>query len=86
MVDAACAALAVTGNQRWRHVAEIANAWFHGGNTHGVCLPCEAGGCADGIDQVATNPNMGAESTVAYLMSSIAMARLSPAEALRLAR
>jgi hypothetical protein len=86
MVDAACAALAVTGNQRWRSVAEIGHAWFHGGNTHSVCLPGEAGGCADGIDEVATNPNMGAESTLAYLMSAIAMARLSPAEALRLAR
>jgi hypothetical protein len=29
---------------------------------------------------------MGAESTLAYLMSAIAMARLSPAETLRLAR
>lgn len=86
MVDAACAALAVTGNQRWRHVAEIGDAWFHGSNTHGVCLPCEAGGCADGLDELTMNSNMGAESTLAYLMSAIAMARLSPAEALRLAR
>lgn len=86
LVDAACAALAATGDQRWRRIAEIGFAWFHGGNTHQVRLPCEAGGCADGIDEIATNSNMGAESTLAYLMSAIAMARLSPAEKLRLAR
>ncbi len=33
MVDAAFAALDVTGDERWRSVAEIAHAWFFGGNT-----------------------------------------------------
>jgi hypothetical protein len=86
LVDAAAVALRLTGDERWRRVAEIAFGWFHGRNTHGIRLSTEGGGCADGIDESGANTNMGAESTLAYLLSAVAMARLAPARSLLLAR
>ncbi|HTJ24554.1 MAG TPA: hypothetical protein VMA36_00180 [Candidatus Limnocylindria bacterium] len=86
LIDAAAVALALTGEERWRRVAEIAFDWFHGRNTHGSRLAAEGGGCADGIDEHGVNLNMGAESTLAYLLSAVAMARLVPGRPLLLAR
>jgi hypothetical protein len=76
MVDAAFAALDVTGDERWRRVAEIAHAWFFGGNTQRAQVATKTG-CRDGIDATGVNGNMGAESTVCYLMSAIALANRS---------
>jgi hypothetical protein len=83
MVDAALAALDVTGDERWSEIAEIAHAWFTGTNTHGIALACESG-CRDGLDDPlpgsgkdGLNRNMGAESTVCYLMSAFALANRS---------
>jgi len=76
MVDAAFAALDVTGDERWRRVAEIAHAWFFGGNTLRTQVATKTG-CRDGIDATGVNGNMGAESTVCYLMSAIALANRS---------
>ena len=77
MVDAALAALDVTGDERWSDVAEIAHAWFTGRNTHGIAVACETG-CRDGLDAAGgLNRNMGAESTICYLMSANALANRS---------
>jgi hypothetical protein len=76
MVDAAFAALDVTGDDRWRHVAEVAHAWYFGGNTLHAVVATDTG-CRDGIDESGVNANMGAESTVCYLMSAIALANRS---------
>jgi hypothetical protein len=76
MVDAAFAALDLTGDEQWRSVAEIAHAWFFGGNTLRVKVATETG-CRDGIDASGVNGNMGAESTVCYLMSANALANRS---------
>ena len=76
MVDAAFAALDVTGDERWRTVAETAHQWFFGRNTKNVQVATESG-CRDGIDENGVNANMGAESTVCYLMSAIALANRS---------
>jgi hypothetical protein len=84
MVDAAFAALDAGGDERWRQVAEIAHQWYFGRNTHRITLATE-GGCRDGIDEGGVNGNMGAESTVCYLMSAIALANRST-KTLRLAR
>src|SRR6202163_1925372 len=81
MVDAAVAALDVTRDERWRRTAEIAHAWYSGGNTRHAQVATDSG-CRDGIDDAGVNANMGAESTVCYLMSAITMARRS-ASALR---
>jgi hypothetical protein len=73
MVEAALAAYALTRDVRWRGVAEIAHAWYLGHNVHGAELARD-GGCCDGLDARGINRNMGAESTIAYLMSTNALA------------
>ena len=83
MVEAAFAALDLTGDVRWRDVADAAHAWFAGRNTEGLPVAL-GGGCRDGIDPQGCNANMGAESTVCYLMSAIALATRSKSS-LRLA-
>ncbi len=83
MVDAAFAALDVTGDERWRSVAETAHDWYAGRNTEHVTV-ATATGCCDGIDRAGVNANMGAESTICYLMSANALANRST-PALRLA-
>ncbi len=76
LVDAAFAALDVTGDERWRRTASIAYDWYAGGNSQGAAV-ANATGCCDGLDDAGVNRNMGAESTVCYLMSAIALAKRS---------
>jgi hypothetical protein len=80
MIDACLAAQAASGDPVHARNADIAFAWFFGENSAGATLVAN-GGCCDGIDAGGVNPNMGAESTLAYLQS--AMAIVKPA-ALRL--
>jgi hypothetical protein len=84
MVDAALAAYALTRESRWRAAAEIAHAWYLGHNALGAELARD-GGCCDGLDAGGINGNMGAESTICYLMSTHALAtRTEPIPSLRL--
>jgi hypothetical protein len=83
-VDAALAVYAVTGDPGDRALADIAGAWFEGRNTHKT-LMVSNGGCRDGIDADGPSDNMGAESTLAYLMSAMARANVRRAD-LRIAR
>ena len=86
MVDAALAAYALTRDARWRAAAEVAHAWFLGHNSLGVELARD-GGCCDGLDAHGLNPNMGAESTIAYVMSTNALSSIAGlAPSLRLVR
>jgi hypothetical protein len=78
MIDASLAAQAVTGDPAHQRNAEIAFEWFFGANTAGAALVSN-GGCCDGIDPQGPNPNMGAESTLAYLQSAMAIVRPSAA-------
>jgi hypothetical protein len=84
LVDAAFAALDATGDERWRGVAETAHEWYAGRNTNHVPVATETG-CCDGLDEGGVNANMGAESTISYLMSAIALANRSETT-LRVAR
>lgn len=84
MVDACLVASDITGSDRYRALAECAADWYFGRNTHRALMVTN-GGCRDGIDAQGINPNMGAESTLAYLLSAIALAQRSP-ESLRVAR
>jgi hypothetical protein len=72
-VDAALAVHAVTHNARDRGFADVAGAWFFGRNTRSANL-VQNGGCRDGLDVHGASANMGAESTLAYLMSAITLA------------
>lgn len=83
-VDATVAAHVATGDESYRRLAHVAYDWFFGRNTHGFLMVTN-GGCRDGIDPHGVNPNMGAESTLAYLMSAIALAETKQ-QTLRIAR
>jgi len=84
LVTAALAACDATGDSRYRDLATIAGDWYFGRNTHGFLMVTN-GGCRDGIDRNGVSPNMGAESTLAYLMSALTLAT-SRQHALRIAR
>jgi hypothetical protein len=84
MVDAALAAADISRDPHYYSLAEVAHEWYLGRNCFGANL-VEGGGCRDGIDDHGVSTNMGAESTLAYLSSAIALAE-GRAEALRIAR
>ncbi len=68
----------------YRALAGLAGDWYFGRNTRGAIMVTD-GGCRDGIDARGVSPNMGAESTLAYLMSAISLSAAKPLD-LRLAR
>jgi hypothetical protein len=84
MVAACLAAHAATGDAQYRSLAGLAGDWYFGRNTQGFLMVTN-GGCRDGIDAGGVSPNMGAESTLAYLMSAISLSAAKPLD-LRLAR
>ena len=77
MVAACLAAHAATGDAQYRSLAGLAGDWYFGRNTAGFLMVTN-GGCRDGIDATGVSPNMGAESTLAYLMSAIALSEAKP--------
>jgi hypothetical protein len=67
---AAEAALAATGDERYRSAAEMAYGWFLGANDGGVAVAMPlAGACHDGLTPTGLNGNRGAESTLAWLVA-----------------
>jgi len=76
LVDAALAAFDITGDERYRALAQVGYGWFFGRNVRGATL-IDGGGCRDGIGEHGINENMGAESTLAYLLSAFAMERFA---------
>jgi hypothetical protein len=84
LVDAALAAEAVTGEPRFRRLAECGLEWYYGRNSRDAVMAA-AGGCYDGLEELGVNRNMGAESTLAYLSSAFALAQPG-ADVLRIAR
>ena len=79
-IDAAACAYAATGEARWLDHATSAYRWFFGGNDRGVVLADIATGrCSDGVTPHGANVNCGAESILAFQLSSHAMAALGAA-------
>ncbi len=74
MVDAELAAFDATSDAAHFAAAELALEWYHGKNSRGVPM-ASGGGCYDGLGEDAVNPNEGAESTLAFLAASCAMAQ-----------
>ena len=73
---------AVTGEARYRELAERAFQWFLGRNRVGVPLyDAETGGCYDGLHPHGVNGNQGAESTLAYLLARLALEEQTRIEA-----
>jgi hypothetical protein len=74
MVDAAMAASKSLKEEKYLKVAQQAFAWFQGENVHGVKLVDDENyTCYDGLTPRGLNENMGAESTISYLMADLAL-------------
>ena len=72
MARACARAYALTGQARWaQRVARCAD-WFDGANDAGLAVgvPATGGGC-DGLSASSVNANQGAESTLAYLATTL---------------
>ena len=76
-IDAAVAALAASGDARWRKVARDAFGWFFGDNDAGVPIAeMASGGCFDGLMATGVNRNQGAESILSLHLAVAAMANI----------
>ena len=65
--DAAAAAYALTGDERWVAHALAAYRWFFGANDRGaVLVDLATGRCRDGVTPRGYNENCGAESILAF--------------------
>ncbi len=73
MVDAELAAFDATRLVSHLSAAERSAAWFDGKNLLGAQM-AHTGGCYDGLELEGPNRNMGAESTLAYLAATYALA------------
>jgi glycosyltransferase involved in cell wall biosynthesis len=72
------AAYLVTGDHRYLGRMRESFAWFLGSNRLGASVYDPAtGGCRDGLGTAAPNLNQGAESTVSFLLSLVAMLELA---------
>ncbi len=75
-VSATLAAHRLTGDQKWLVEAHRAFDWFLGLNDVGRPLyDPTTGGCRDGLNPLGVNQNMGAESTLAFLLALVEMLR-----------
>ena len=72
LIDAALAAHERSNDPLFLTAARAGWLWYYGHNTAGATM-VEGGGCHDGIDENCVNPNMGAESTLAFLSAAATM-------------
>lgn len=77
MIGACLEAYACTQNEEWVQLALTCYNWFLGKNDQQMKLYDHAnGGCRDGLMSNGVNENQGAESTLAYLTSLLAIYNL----------
>lgn len=77
-IDACEAALAETGDARWKAHAAAAWNWFFGANDLGVALAdVETGDCFDGLTPHGVNRNRGAESVLSLQLAACRMQSMS---------
>jgi hypothetical protein len=75
MADAALAGYELLGEEVYLTSLRRAHAWFQGGNSEGLIVGIEReGACYDGLMAGGVNRNQGAESTLAFLWTSIILA------------
>lgn len=71
-IEACYDAYTMTSEPEWIEEIHRAYAWFLGGNSEGRSLiDQDTGGCKDGLMESGVNDNQGAESTLAFLSSSL---------------
>ena len=74
LITACADAFCYTGDQFWLQEARKSFDWFFGGNDGNVAVyDYKTGGCFDGLTPQGINENMGAESTLAWLISLLTM-------------
>ena len=72
----------VTRDRRWLDEARMCYEWFLGRNDLGVSIyDHSSGGCRDGLHPDRVNQNEGAQATLAWLLSAIAMEDVKAEEA-----
>jgi glycosyltransferase involved in cell wall biosynthesis len=77
LLEACIEAYHVTGSDRWLVEARRCLDWFLGKNPVNKSLyDYETGGCRDGLQPCGVNENEGAESTLAWLLSLLAIRSL----------
>ena len=80
MVSACMEAYRTTGDERWKVEAQLAFDWYVGRNDlRSPIYDPRTGGCCDGLQPNHVNPNEGAESTLAFLLSLVEMRRAEQA-------
>jgi len=73
-IDAFLEAYRVTADPKWVEYAETALDWFLGDNDlHTPVYDPTTGGCADGLMPQGVNQNQGAEATISWLLSLLAL-------------
>lgn len=79
LLEACIEAFNVTGDRLWLVEARRCFDWFLGKNPLGKTLyDYETGGCRDGLQPSGVNENEGAESTLVWLSSLLAIHSLEP--------
>ncbi len=79
LLEACLEAYNVTRDDQWLVGARRCFKWFLGKNDLGVPVyDYETGGCRDGLEREGVNENEGAESTLAWLLSLLAIRSLEP--------
>src|SRR3984893_15679317 len=82
-VSACLEAYPVTGDSRWRDEPVRACNWFPGDNDlHLPLYDSVTGGCRDGLHPDRANENQGAESTLSFLMTLLAMRSVPASDSL----
>lgn len=77
LVEACAEAFRATGDARWKREARRCIDWFLGGNDLRVMLYNSlTGGCCDSLTSHGPNANQGTESTLAWLLSLLAVEKL----------
>lgn len=77
LVEACAEAHRCTGEERWLDYARTSFNWFLGNNdTQSMLYDPVTKGCRDGLHEDGPNLNQGAESTLAWLISLLAMHEL----------
>ncbi|MFI5144651.1 MAG: glycosyltransferase, partial [Ignavibacteria bacterium] len=70
LIDGCYQAYKITNDEKWIRKAGLAFSWFLGINDRGATLYDYAtGGCYDGLSDSVINKNMGAESTLSWLIA-----------------
>lgn len=84
MVDACVEAYEATGEKLWYDGAIMCFNWFLGNNDLNIALyDARSSGCRDGLMADGVNENEGAESTLAWLLSHMALQKLHASEIMK---